>query len=74
MLVAAMTTAVMLATATGIVTLTAVMMTAVMTTATATVVTATATAAKKIHNQLKPAAEKAATAVNAALASIILDS
>ncbi len=61
-------------TATAMVTLTAVTVTAVTTTATATVVAATATAAEKNNNQLKPAAEKAATAVNAALASILLAS
>ncbi len=72
--VAATTTAAMTATATAMVTLTAVTVTEVTTTATATVVAATATVAEKNNNQLKPAAEEAATAVNAALASILLAS
>ena len=72
-LVAATMTAVTTATATAMVALTVAMVTSVTTTATATVAAATATAAKK-NNQLKPAAEKAATAVNASLASILLAS
>jgi hypothetical protein len=59
---------------TATVMLTAVTVTVVTMTAIATVVAETAKSGEKNNNQLKPAVEKAATAVNAALASILLAS
>jgi hypothetical protein len=69
-----MTTAVMTAMATGIVTLTAVMVTAVTTTATATAVAATATATEKKQQSTKTCSRKSGNGGQCSPASIILAS